>query len=251
MRSFRLRGSALTIAGIVVLALAQSGNAAKEGFEPGDPAVSSTGDAGTQGTFQGEAPPEGSNQFLITTIRSTDGDGVNPVSGTNAVINSALQTFLHGIVLPGTEGSGVLIPFTVAAGDTLLTFQYDFLTNEQGTPHHNDFAFDAIFDSSNVLQGGINQFITADGAQASLVLFDGQDPFIFHTGYQTLTLSIAGLAPGNYSLGIGVEDRTTSDIASGLLIDNVQVVPEPSTVGLGMAGVVLLIALRRVIKKTS
>ena len=57
---------------------------------------------------------------------------------------------------------------------------------------------------------------------------------------------------GVYTLGIGVMDATTTDGPSALLLDNIAViVPEPSTVGLGMAGAVLLIALRRVIKKTS
>jgi hypothetical protein len=46
-------------------------------------------------------------------------------------------------------------------------------------------------------------------------------------------------------------DATNTDGRSGLLIDNIQVnVPEPSTVGLGIAGAVLLVALRSRIKKT-
>ena len=240
----------LISAGLGVLAcmvFAQTSEARKiQGFEAGDPAVTSAGDASALGTFQAEAPPEGSDQFLITSIKTGDGDSLTPVSGTNAITNASLQTFFHGITLLGTEGSGVLIPFTVLAGDTTLSFQYDFLTNEDQSngSHHNDFAFDALFNSSNALVAGSqNTFATVN--LSTLNLFGAQSPFIFHTGYQTLTLNISALAPGNYTLGLGVEDRTTSDANSGLLIDNFQIVPEPSTIGLGLAGAVLLLALRR------
>jgi hypothetical protein len=46
-----------------------------------------------------------------------------------------------------------------------------------------------------------------------------------------------------------VEDAQTADHASGLLIDNVQVVPEPSVFGLAIAGAALLAGVRRRIKR--
>jgi hypothetical protein len=223
-----------------------------QGFEVGDPTVTKTGDASVQTTYKGVAPQEGSNQFLITTIASGDGDGLTPVSGTDAVLNSALQTFFFGTTLTGTEGSGFLTSFTVAPGDTSLTFRYDFLTNESPAPFHNDFAFALLFNSSNTLIGGVRTIITATTAQPGLSLLSDQSgPFQFHTGYTTFAISLVGLTPGTYTLGIGIEDRTTSDIPSGLLVDNITIVPEPSTVGLGIAGAVLLVALRRRLKKVS
>ena len=218
-----------------------------EGFESGDPAVTSTGDGSIQGTFQGEVAPQGTHQFLITTIRAGDGDSNTPasVSGTNAVNNMTLEGFFNGLSLIGTEGSGVLIPFTVLAGDTNLTLQYDFLTNEDvSSTHHNDFAFDAIFNSSNAVVSS-STFAQVNTANAQ-TLFGGGSPFIFHTGFQTLALNISSLAPGNYTLGIGVEDMTTSDGNSGVLLDNVQIVPEPSSIAFCIAGATLLLALRRV-----
>jgi hypothetical protein len=46
-------------------------------------------------------------------------------------------------------------------------------------------------------------------------------------------------------------DAKDMDIASGLLVDNISItaVPEPSTIGLGIAGAVLLVALRNRFKK--
>lgn len=217
-----------------------------EGFEPGDQAVTSTGDAGPLGSFQGQAAPEGSNQYLVTTINSADGDGLSPVSGTNAVSNSALQTFFNGISLAGGfQGSGLLIPFTVMAGETTLTFQYDFLTNERDQNGRADFGFAAIFNGSNTLQGTVNRFVTYSSLM-TLSLFGSQSPFIRHTGLQTATLNISGLAPGNYTLGVGVDDSAAVDGASGLLLDNFQVIPEPSVTALAVGGIVfLLVGLRR------
>ncbi|HJT80861.1 MAG TPA: PEP-CTERM sorting domain-containing protein, partial [Chthoniobacterales bacterium] len=246
-----VKSSFFAVATFVVCAVGPAYAGKVQGFETGEPAVVSTGDAGKVGTFQGQAAPEGSMQFLLTTIGSmSNEDSLTSQSGVFAVANSALQTFF-GIGLTGNQGSGVLIPFTVAAGDTFLTLQYDFLTNElfQSTPR-DDFAFGAIFNASNVLQGAVNDFASVNAPPATFGLFGAQTPFQFHTGLQTLSFSLASLAPGNYTLGIGIEDRLTADHASGLLIDNVQVVPEPSVFALVAAGAGLMLGLRRRLKRS-
>jgi hypothetical protein len=239
LNSFRV---AIPLALLLVAAFGQTVNARKiEGFEPGDPAVTSTGDAGTRGTYETGVPPEATTQYLITTIASNDGDGLSSQSGTNAVSNAALQTFFNGITLTGGfQGSGILIPFTIAAGETILTFQFDFLTNERDQSGRADFGFAAIFNSSNTLQGTVNRFVTYSAAM-TLSFFGPQTPFIRHTGLQIATLSLSGLAPGNYTLGIGVDDAAAVDGASGLLLDNFQVVPEPSIMALTIGGMALLL----------
>jgi hypothetical protein len=224
-----------------------------QGFESGDPGVTGVGDAGIQGTYQGEAAPDPTHWYLLTTVRTTDTeDGVAPQSGTNAVSFATLNgaSNFNGGAPTGVDGSGVFIPFTVSSGDSTLSFNYDFLSNEpaQSLPR-NDFAFAAFFNTSGVEQGSTNTFATVNGSSFSL--FGAQTPFVFHTGMQTLTMSVAGLAPGNYTLGIGVEDATNGNHASAVLIDNVQVngaVPEPSTLGLVLAGALSLAAVRRRMK---
>jgi hypothetical protein len=239
-----------TLALFLCVAVAQTIQAAGrvQGFESGDPAISTIGDAGPIGTLQQEAPPEGNNQLLITTIGMMHNeDMLTPLAGSFAVSNLSLENFFNGLGISGQEGSGVLIPFTVSAGDGSLTFQYDFLSNEPfQTMIRNDFAFAALFNSTNTLQSG-GTFIDVNTASFSL-FGSTQMPFNFHTGYQTFTLSLSGFAPGNYTLGIGVADFGSPDHASGLLVDNVAIasaVPEPSTIGLGIAGAALLVALRR------
>jgi hypothetical protein len=248
------------------LAFAHQGIAATvEGFEPGDPPVTTSGDASTKQTYQGVVPPQGSNQFLITTINTAgvDGtDGYSNQSGTNAVSNSTLQTFFGVSGLVGTEGSGFKLSIIVPPGSDTITFQYDFLTNELpsggGVVQHQDIAFAVLLNSANALVGTVRTVATpgsVDFNNPARQLTPGPiatNPFSFDSGYGTFTIS--GLAAGTYTLGIGVEDRTTSDTPSGLLVDNIQVsssvVPEPSTVGLMIAGAASLVAARRRFKKS-
>jgi hypothetical protein len=257
MRAPQIRRLLCSTLGVLVCAVfVQTGHAQKvQGFEPGDPAVSSTGDFSVQTSFQGQAAPEPTHQALITTLSSADADGTASVSGTNAVSNAALQTFFNGITITGSPGvgvgSGMLIPFTVGAGGALqLTLQYDFLSNEPNQlTMRNDFAFYALFNGTTALAPRTD-FATVLGS--AFTTFSGGVPFINHTGLQTLTISLVGLAPGsNYFLGLGIADKTSNDGASGLLVDNVQiVVPEPSVMALGVAGAVLLVAVRSRMKKT-
>src|SRR2546423_249557 len=227
-----------------------------QGFESGDPAVNGFGDAGTQIGYQGEAATDPTHWYLLTTIRSTDNeDGVTSQSGSNALPVATLNDASHfngAAPVGGIDGSGVFIPFTVNAGDTFLSFDYDFLSNEPGqTTPRNDFSFAAFFTTSGTVIAGTST--TFANISSATSLFGTGTPFVFHSGVQTLQMSVAGLAPGNYLLGIGIEDATNGNHASGLLIDNVRMtaVPEPTTIAFSIAGAALLVALRSRIKKTS
>ena len=224
-----------------------------QGFESGDPAVTGFGDAGTQLTYQGEAATDPTHWYLLTTVRTTDTeDGVTPQSGNNALPFATLNDSSHfnGAAPVGVDGSGVFIPFTVNPGDTTLTFNYDFLSNEPGqTTPHNDFSFAAFFTTSGTVIAGTST--TFANASSATSLFGTQTPFVFHSGIQTLSMSVASLAPGNYLLGIGIEDATNGNHASGLLIDNITMVPEPTTIAFSIAGSALLVALRSRIKRRS
>jgi hypothetical protein len=254
----RLIGVTLGVLACVVIAHTSSARVV-QGFESGDPAVTATGDASNQGTFEGEAAPQGSKQFLLTSLIGTaDNDGATDVSGAPAVSNASLESFFNGQInssLIGLRGSGVFIPFTVMTGDTTLTFQYDFLSNQPGqSSPKNDFALEGIFTGSGptlTLQGSAARFAQVTGTSFSL--FGSGSPFSFHTGYQTFSINISSLAPGSYSLGIGMEALSggSNQHDSGLLIDNFQIVPEPTTIAFSIAGAALLVALRSRIKKTS
>ena len=253
LKNYRFLSIALAAA--ITLAVQATHAATRvQGFEAGDGAVNGFGDAGTQLTYQGEAATDPTHWYLLTTFRSSDNeDGIASQSGSNALAFATLNDSSHfnGAAPAGVDGSGVFIPFTVNAGDQFLTFDYDFLSNEPGqTIQRNDFSFAGFFTTSGTLIAG-SRVTFANVAGSSFSLFGTQSVFVFHTGLQTLQMSVAGLAPGNYLLGIGVEDATNGDHASGLLIDNVQLVPEPTTIAFSIAGAALLVALRSRIKKTS
>ncbi len=252
LTTFRLVVSAAAV--LIGLLGSQTSHAARvQGFETGDPAVTGVGDAGiTAGAVQGEVAPDPTHWYEITTIRATDNeDGVLNQSGSDAVAFATLNnaTNFNGGAPTGIDGSGVFIPFTVSAGDTLLSFNYDILSNQPGqTPTRNDFAFVSIYNTSKVQQLSTDTFAHSNDATS---LFGAQDPFVFHSGISTKTVSLTTLAPGNYLLGIGIEDQgTLGDHASALLIDNiVTAVPEPSTFGLIVAGAFSLAALRRRLRR--
>ena len=225
-----------------------------EGFESGtfSGSEATIGDASIKTSYFSINAAEGTHQLLLTNINNThDGPSYTNQSGSDAVSNASLATFfgvssslIRDGIATSQEGSGFTISLGTLTAGTTITFNYDFLTDEIPPGQHNDFAFYTLTGKSGVT-------VVAD--TNSLLLqptTNGSNPFALETGYQPFVINIT--TTGTYTLGLGVSDATTTDNPSGFLVDNLQViVPEPSTVGLGMAGAVLLIALRRVIKKTS
>jgi hypothetical protein len=221
-----------------------------EGFE-GSLTEPTTGDAGIKTSYHTINSTEGTHQLLLTTINNTSDPGYAH-EFSDAVNNATLATFfgVSGTLIRdgaavSQEGSGFSINLGTLTAGTQITLSYDFLTTEFGTGHHNDFAFYTLTGISGVT-------VIADTNSGLLhPTTDGTNPFNLETGYQTLTINI--VSTGTYTLGLGVSDATTVDNPSGLLIDNIQVipVPEPTTIGFSVAGAALLVALRKRIKRTS
>jgi hypothetical protein len=226
-----------------------------EGFESGsfNGSEAITGDTGIRsGAYFTINATEGTHQLLLTTINNTNDAPLTNQSGTNAVPNATLGSFFNvssSLIRDGAavsvEGSGFTINLgTLTAGST-LSFDYDFMTNETGTGHHNDFSYFTLsFNGGS--PGGVN--ILSDSNSTNHATNASNTVFALETGYQTKTISIA--ATGTYVLGIGVSDATTTDNASGILVDNIQVVPEPTTIAFSIAGASLLVALRRRFKRS-
>jgi hypothetical protein len=250
--------SAVFIAALLATMAPAIGYAASvQDFESGLPPASTTGDAQTIGTFEGIAPPQGSNQLLLTTINQTS-DSTTPLSGVghDAVNVAAISAFTgvptatlrFNATNTGQEGSAFKMTLGLNVGD-VLTFNWDFLTSEDpaATVPTQDFGF-----ASLVLAGTVVNYQTlgnttaASGSLAGPTFFNetGNSGNHFSTYQFTITQA------GTYTLGIGIMDAKNTAGPSGLLVDNIQVaaVPEPSAVGLTIAGSVLLVTLRRRIK---
>jgi hypothetical protein len=249
------RASAV-LTGVLLLSLVGFARAALvEGFESGafSGSEATSGDVGIRGTYFTIVPTQGTKQMLMTTINSVN-DGSSSQSGTNAVSVTTIGSFLgistssiHDGTAFGSEGSAFTISLGALNVGDVITFDYDFLTQEDPTgAHRNDFAF------WELNSGTIHIF--ADVNSSSLHPTDASNTvFGLETGYAGHTVSISITSAGTYTLGIGVMDATSTDNPSGVLIDNIQVtaVPEPTTIAFSIAGAALMVALRRRIKKTS
>ena len=250
---------------LAALVIGSSPISAQEGFEPPFTvdANNAIGDVGVRGTYQGLTPTQGSNQLLLTTINNaSEGTGSGALSnqsGSNAVTAPSVESFLsvptgtirNGVgsgSAGGTEGSAFKLTITLGVGD-VLTFNYQFLTQEDvfllddpntAAGYHRDFAF-----ASLSLGGSLFSYEVLNTADDALISPPDQQPFPFAADPDVF--SFTATQAGTYTLGIGVADATTTDIASGLLVDNIAVapIPEPSTYALLAGGAFLLVGWRR------
>ncbi len=250
--SFRI-SACLTAIWLGLLAAGATRAATVEGFESTTlNAANSIGDASIQTpSYFTINPTQLTHELLLTTILAPAHDPGPNQSGNNAVSVTAVATFLgvttasirDGLVA-GQEGSAFQLSLGTLTAGTIISFDYDFLTNDAAPPDgHNDFAFITLTGQSNAV-------VADELAPAQFATTGAGNPFLLETHYQTFTVSVP--TTGVYALGIGVVDGTTTDTPSALLVDNISVnpVPEPSTLGLTFAGATLLAAVRRRFKRT-
>jgi hypothetical protein len=222
------------------------------------------GDAGiwNSGYFGINDASGGNGQLLLTTINTSTANTPDSVAGytsqfvgKNAV---APGSFFDGFApndvgTTGKEGSGYkLINLSLTAGQ-VLSFDYDFLTQEPagvGGGGNKDFAFYTL----SIAHPATSNTAFADTFTSLLMGTTGvNNPFGSETGYNTVNIPIT--TTGTYTLTIGVMDAgniSTDDSPSALLVDNIQTnaaVPEPSTLGLLFAGAAGFAAVRRRIRK--
>jgi len=251
-------GAAFFLLTLAILPTGAVRAATVEGFESTTlSATNSIGDASIRTpNYFGINPTEGTHELLLTTISTAGSHDPGPTqSGTNAASVSSLATFL-GVstsnirdgTTTGTEGSAFKLDLGMVTAGSTITFNYDFLTNDSAPPNgHNDFAFITLTGNT-----GNTPIVTDEVTSLQTPTTGVGNPFVLETHYQTYTININ--TTGNYTLGIGVVDGTTFDTSSALLVDNISVnpgaaVPEPSTIGLIIAGAGSFLAARRRLRK--
>ncbi|MEL7038578.1 MAG: hypothetical protein AAFO04_23635 [Cyanobacteria bacterium J06592_8] len=162
----------------------------------------------------GTSPTEGIFQALLST-----GGATVPDSSVEAFLGLDLGSLdtLSGQDL--TSGSAIQQAFTANAGD-LLTFDWNFLTDENTPTFFNDLAFVSISSLSTLADTTFPTFVSS------------LTPFNEETGFQPFSFTVP--SNGTYTLGIGVVDAVDTVVDSGLLIDNVALkrvtVPEPTSI---------------------
>ncbi|AMV39921.1 hypothetical protein [Planctomyces sp. SH-PL62] len=150
-----------------------------------------------------------------------------PARAGDAVSASELESFLglstgalDGIGGPAFNGSGLRTSFTAAAGD-VLTFQFNFLTNEDPSllgDLINDFAFVSL--------NGADPMVIAEVATTPFTA--SSSSFSMESGL--LSFSTTLVSAGIYQLGMGVVNVVDEMLPSALLLDAFQLN------GLGLPG---------------
>ena len=167
----------------------------------------------------GTAPQSGIYQGLIQ------------FSSNNSAFSDELDQFLNLTTgtfdgLGVTGGSAIKQQITVTA-PSILSFSYNFLTNEPDTGFNDDFGFLTLN-----LNDTVEQIVSVTDDN---FIPSGTADFEKETGYQEY--SSVTLEVGTYTLGLGVANFNDFEGASGILIDNVTLtpvnssttIPEPST----------------------
>jgi hypothetical protein len=197
------------------------------GFETGDfTGWSTIGVASIETVAYGAGPTQGSYQALVV---SEDG---------SLVSDSDIEEFLglpagtlDGFLFDddATAGSAIKRTITVNEGD-VLSFDFNFLTDET---EEGDFAFVS-------LSTGFVDVLAEVGFTA---FFTSSTPFSEEGGFAMYSGSFSNA--GTYTLGFGVMHVGDNEVASGLLLDNVVITPEPATVCLLGLGALSLIRRKR------
>jgi hypothetical protein len=150
------------------------------------------------------------------------------------VLDSDIETFLGLVVgtLDGliTEdviaGSAIKQTITVSDGD-VLTFDWNFLTNEVGEGDEEDEGDDVQDFAFVSLSSGYTD-ILADVLFS--IFMPSSTTFNDETGFAAFSYTFT--TGGTFTLGFGVMHADDNEVDSGLLLDNVTIIPEPATIGL-------------------
>jgi hypothetical protein len=186
-----------------------------------------TGSANIVTASFGKTPPDGLNQALIDNDLTNGSVSVGDLETALGLNSGTLTGLGQGTV---TDGSAFQQTFTTLK-PSVLSFRWDFLTSEDPNfSPNNDFAFITVNGQVTTL---------AQFADATVVLpFDPANPlpppstdeYLTETGYKTFTVALA--TPGPNTIGFGVVNVQTNDIASALLVDNLSLTamaPEPGS----------------------
>ena len=247
-----MRGLILAVLTSVALSPPASAQVINPSFED-SPAFNgwvTTGSANIVTASFGKTPPDGLNQALIDNDLTNGSVPVGTLEASLDLGSGTLTGLGNGTV---TNGSAFQQTFTTLT-PSVVSFRWDFLTSEDPNfSPNNDFAFITINGSVTTL---------AQFADATTVLpFDPGNPlpppstdeYLTETGYRTFTASLP--TSGLYTIGFGVVNVQTNDIASALLVDRLTLsaaAPEPGT-GALLAPLLLLLtlpAVRRAVTAT-
>ncbi len=168
-------------------------------------------------------PVEGALQALLSNGAGDSTGGLNPVTGAQleSFLNLTAGTLTNAATFKAFTGSAIQQTFTALAGQT-LTLQFDFLTNESpaGRTGRNDTAFLTLKNGTNPATLAVLAD-TNSSLHATNPLNDDSNFATSETGYLTYTTTLT--AGGTYTLGLGVINSADGNVASGVMVDAIQI----------------------------
>ncbi len=227
------------LTGLLVLACVSVASAdfTNGGFEMGDfTAWSTAGLASVETAAFGTGTTQGVQQAFLDTFDQT-GSSRSDIEMFLGLGDGDLNTIADSLNTGDAvvEGSALKQTITVNAGD-VLTFDWNMMTDEfLASPSFNDFSFVSIVDTMTDIS------VLADVFTGSFV---ASSTFFAHeTGFSSFSHTFT--TGGTYTIGFGVVDVGDADYASGLIIDNVQIVPSPSAAALAVLGMPIAVSCFR------
>lgn len=220
----------MTVAALVAGTYATTAKAdiVNGGFEAGLENFAPVGEVEVVSSEFGSGPVAGEAQVFLST--ASEGD----LGGPGAAVSAAeLEEFIGSFpnfADEALDGSAIQTRFTSDGGEQ-VGFSWNFLTDEGVMiPGYlfNDYAF-AVLDS----ELGSDAFLLSDTLSPAFAAAPVTATAFFNeTGFQSF---VAPIEPGvEYTLSIGVVDvapageENEPQLISGLLVDEVQLVPEPA-----------------------
>lgn len=247
----------LSFAVALVITALGSAQVINGGFEAGLSGWDTIGDTLAINNTLHSGPTEGLQQaFLATATDGTVNSDITAGSGVSAsnlesfagIIESDLAALNGGSSGHVVIGSAIAQKFHIDASKQLL-FDWDFMTNQAAPGFYgpdaanNDFGFVLL----QPVSSGPNNLKLAD-TFATFSITDPANPFISETGFRTSSFAIT--SADTYRLVFGVASMTTNPsgpngVNSALLVDNVRVVPEPTSMVALCGGIAALVRRKR------
>ncbi len=230
------RGGLIAVAVVVGCVSVTSADFTNGGFESGDfTSWSTAGLASVETAAFGTGTTQGTHQALLDTFDNTASR--SSLESFLGLGSGDLNTIASSLNAGDTvvEGSATKQTITVNAGD-VLSFDWNMLTDEfMAQSMMNDFSFVSIVNAMTDVS------VLSDIMTGSFVA--SSTSFGHETGFNSFSHTFT--TGGTFTIGFGVVDVGGADYASGLIIDNVQIVPAPSAVALAFLGMPLAISFIR------
>jgi len=238
-----VRGVFLVACVCVVFCLPVSAQVINPSFEdsPDFNGWGTTGSAQIVTASFGKTPPDLLNQALIDNDLTNGSVLVGTLEAALNLSSGTLAGLGQGTV---TDGSAFQQTFTTLT-PSVVSFRWDFLTSEDPNfSPNNDFAFVTINGNVTTLAQFADATITLPFDPSNPLPPPSTDEYLTETGYKTFTVTLP--TAGTNTIGFGVVNVQTNDIASALLVDKVTLIsaaPEPGSGALLAPLLLLLLAV--------